>query len=438
MAVLHKHSHGTPLPEFDLFTVPPTQISVDRDIETEHRPNFPIKEGVRELVFEFSTPDFEYVSMRETEFSLNLRFKTASANWTFKPELNFLDTLIESVDIWINDKLVTHSTSTYPWRASIYKFLNTSSEAQSGHLTTTIADPDGVLWKPSDTSSKEGPWFELRGKLYTDLTLQNRAILGGCKYKIIVRLNKRESLFQYITAITSAAKTGQTSQPTVQLPMDVEYEINEASLLVHRSLVTPLTLSAHRSALAKATAKYPINRVEIKTITITPNINDIKTESIFTGQLPRRVCVLFVPTEATLGDLKSSLYTFGHFNLNYLAFDIDGVEFPRNGFTPDFEKKRYMREYYTFMQSFNQDTSDATLPLSYPRWASSPVFAYNFAPDLSGGCDFGHINTVKQGSLGMRIRFLRAPIQPITAFIHAEFDNLIEIDKAGTVTTDYM
>ncbi len=66
------------------------------------------------------------------------------------------------------------------------------------------------------------------------------------------------------------------------------------------------------------------------------------------------------------------------------------------------------------------------------------ILAFNFASDLSGGVEFGHLNLIKHGSMGLHLKFESSPPLTITAFIHAEFDNLIQIDNDGNVATDYM
>ncbi len=38
MSTLHEMSNVTPHPDFDLFGVPPTQLTIERDIQSEHRP----------------------------------------------------------------------------------------------------------------------------------------------------------------------------------------------------------------------------------------------------------------------------------------------------------------------------------------------------------------------------------------------------------------
>jgi hypothetical protein len=62
----------TPLPELDLFGVPPTQLSILQDLVTEHRVIGNLEAG-KSINFEINTAKNEYVKLNETEFYIKLR-----------------------------------------------------------------------------------------------------------------------------------------------------------------------------------------------------------------------------------------------------------------------------------------------------------------------------------------------------------------------------
>lgn len=251
-------------------------------------------------------------------------------------------------------------------------------------------------------------------------------MVGGVTYKLEIRLNKSTFGFN---------RRGE------RLPFEPSFEIGTISLLVHRTLVSEGTLTAHTRALQHATAKYPISRHEVQGITINSGVMDVVLERIFNGQLPRRVLVGFVRVASFNGTYNKSGFLFEHFDFNHLNFTIDGISYPRTPYMPDFSKKLYMREYYAFMQTFDQDTDAPSLELSYDDFIEKNkiFFAYNFAPDLGDGCGFGgYLNLIKSGSFSLHIRFATALKEPIVTVVFAEFDNLIQINKNLEVTTDYV
>lgn len=434
-------SHGTPLAEFDIFSVPPTQLSVVQDVETEHRPIQPISTD-RLVQFEFSTAPNEYVKWSDTELYMKLRFKLKSlvetqtvprVSWDFiDPQQNFMHTMIQSLDLSINGRVITKSSINYPYRAFIDTMVGYNEEAKRGHLSSIMWEDEQpeimpvkkYLPKENAVDMKIGEYFELRGKLCLDLAQQGRAMVGGCTYKVEIRFNKPEFAF--------LLKGDVKATP--------DWEISTIALIVHRTVVSEGTVAAHSRAMQHATAKYPVTRHEVQAVSVNPGMMDIILDRIFTGQLPRRVLVGFVKASAYRGDLKSDTFSFEHLNINHLAFNIDGKSFPRQPFMPDFEKKLYMREYYSFLQAFNQDGTSPVMSMPYDTYLiGRTFFCYNFAPDLGDGCGFGgYLNLIKRGTLGMHIRFSTPPTEPYMAIVFGEFDNLIQIDKNLQVTTDYL
>ena len=435
MTTLHPLSHGTPLSEFDIFSVPPTQLSVVNDVETEHRPLLPMSSD-RLAVFEFSTAPNEYVKWTETEIYMKLRIKLASlqgatelkrTDWDrINTEPNFMHTMIQSLNLSINGRVVTKSSITYPYRAFMDNFIGYSDGAKAGHLSSILWQRNPARYTPNAaaTDFTVGEYFELRGKLCLDLAQQGRAMVGGCTFKLELRFNNPEMAF---------------IRPT-DLKYNIDWDISTLTLLVHRTVVSEGTLAAHIRALQHATAKYPITRHEIKTVTVNPGLMDVMLDSIFIGQLPRRVLVGFVKASAFRGNFTKDVFNFEHLNINHLSFNIDGRSYPRSPYAPDFANKLFMREYYSCLQTFNQDTNSPVFSLSMEDYLNGRTFfCYNFAPDLGDGYGFGgHLNLIKTGSLGMHIRFATPPTEPYIAIVFAEFDNLIQIDKNHQVTTDYI
>lgn len=435
MSTLHPLSHGTPLSEFDIFSIPPTQLSAVSDVETEHRPSQPM--SVDRLVqFEFSTAPNEYIKWSDTEMYMKIRIKLIMRDgktplrtaWDdLLLEGNFMHSLIQSVDLTINGRLITKSSITYAYRAFFDNYIGYSREAKEGHLSSIgWAEPkheDSRYLPKKGGEQAYGEYFELRGKLCLDIAQQGRALIGGLSYKLEIRFNKAEM------ALTTASTD-----------MTCDWEMGSLALLVHRTIVSQGTLVAHAKALQHATAKYPITRHEVKAFSLGTGMMDVMLERVFNGRLPRRILVGFVLAEAFRGTLKHSFIDFDNFKINHLAFTVDGQSFPRSPYMPDFAKKQYMREYYSFLQAFNQDSVNPSLDMSYDDYYSGKTFfAYNFAPDLGDGCGFGgYLNLIKTGCLGIQIRFAAPPTVPITAIVFAEFDSLIQIDKNLQVTTDYI
>jgi hypothetical protein len=126
MSALHEIASITPLPEFDIFTVPPTQLTVDRDLVTEHRP-ISILNSNSVIQFVIPTAVDEYLQLTETllnlKLKINIKKKTGSGNITdaewnkITPVNNFLHSIFKQVDLEIEGKSITLAPQTYAYKA---------------------------------------------------------------------------------------------------------------------------------------------------------------------------------------------------------------------------------------------------------------------------------------------------------------------------------
>jgi len=157
MTAIHELSAITPLPELDLFGVPPTQNSVEYDICSEHRP---ISTLTHDSVIEFNiqTSNDEYIKLSETELYLKLRINLTKAlnadpdakDWDKVSVVNnLLHSLFKQIDVFIGDKQVTLSHQTYAYRAEIETRLGISAEAKKSRLTA-------CGWESDDPSAPDG------------------------------------------------------------------------------------------------------------------------------------------------------------------------------------------------------------------------------------------------------------------------------------------
>ena len=112
--------------------------------------------------------------------------------------------------------------------------------------------------------------------------------------------------------------------------------IKEATRIVRRVKIKPGILIAHANTLAKATAKYPITRVKVKTFMLHTGILPDTIDNAILGQLPKRIIIGFVDYRAFNGNRALNPFSFQHFDINYLSLYIDGIKIPSKSLQPHF------------------------------------------------------------------------------------------------------
>lgn len=429
---LHHLSHEVPLAPLDLWVVPPTQTSVERDVEFELRPLTSIKSNAQ-IEFEIQLGENEYLNLAESYLYVKGQVVVSKADksaitkedWdSVVPEDYFLHSLWNQVEISIGGKELTLSPSTYNYRAYLDCLLGMTKDAKESFLTASFwmnrRDRNNAV-RPTDTAESKGKIFEMMGRLHLDLVFQERLILGGSNVRIKLNPALPEFYFQAAEGI----------KPTLDL-LDV-------AIHAHVSKVTPEILKFHRESLRISPCKYQFTRVEVRRIGIPKDTVDACCDNVLRGQIPRRMFVGFVDSDGFTGSYSKSPYSFHHNHVTFAAAYIDGTQYPTKAYTPDFSNGLYCREFLALYQSLNQNYSDTYMTLDYLKYADkNTLFAFNLSPDLtSGPGSAGHLSQVQFGTLRLHFRFKDALTTPLNAMIYCEFDSLIELNEDRSVSTSY-
>ena len=139
MAFLHTHSYEGTKSELDLFNLPPTQTSIESATWVEYKP---ITSLTDDAPIEFVIPGTsdEYLDLSRTMLFLKVRIisgdgKTIKDENLVQPVNNFLHSLFNQVNVFLNQKSITPSTYGYSYRACIETLLNYESSAKKSHRT---------------------------------------------------------------------------------------------------------------------------------------------------------------------------------------------------------------------------------------------------------------------------------------------------------------
>jgi hypothetical protein len=452
MSLISDKSPVTALSEYDLFGLPPVQTTVESTIQSEHRPISVLNSGGN-IEFVITTGVNEYIIPSDTLLYIKLRVnltktdksEIVSNDWNSVSVVNnLLNSLWQQIDVSIGDTQATTSLQTSAWKSYFENLIGFSDDSKKSYMsglgwfTDEISDtphkpnslrsiyikhitPDG-LNAAEDKEQGKGRILDLYGKINFDLAFQGRAILGGTKIRFKLVPNPTEF---YLMC------SDENIVPKV--------EFIEIALNIVRAKLNPEIVSAHDKALQITPARYPFTRSDVRTTTITDGTLNITLENVINGQLPRRCFIAFVSNEAFNGSLKKNPFCFHHYDINYLACYLNGDQYPRRAFQPDFESGLYMREYIEFYRAANQNLTDSHLTISRANYAKgSTIFGFNFAPDLSDGCGCnGYISQGKHGMMRIEIHFKKPLSETINALIFSEFDSLLMIPEDRNAITDY-
>ncbi|XP_054709220.1 uncharacterized protein F54H12.2-like [Uloborus diversus] len=252
---------------------------------------------------------------------------------------------------------------------------------------------------------------DMIGRLHVDIFHQDRLMLNMVDMKIkLIR-----------------------SKPEFCLLGDGNFKVvlEQASMFVRKVRVSPGVVLGHAKSLEKTTAKYPINRVLCKVYSIAGGNMSFVQDNIFTGQMPKRLVVASVDNDAFNGSYKKSPFEFKHYDINFIGVYIDGQPMPHNPLQPDFTNKNYIPAFNNLFCT----SEDRGLYLSREEFPDGYcLFHFDLSPDL---CDVAHLNLVRHSNLRLELKFKVPLPQTISLMVYAEFENLIEINKARNILYDF-
>ncbi|KAK3921623.1 LOW QUALITY PROTEIN: hypothetical protein KUF71_010795 [Frankliniella fusca] len=439
MSFLHNASVEALRTELALWAIPPTQTVLEGGQWIPYKPITSIDQS---NTVEFCVPGTgnEYIDPAHTLLqvrgkivdSQDLDF-TADDKNEATPINYLLHSLWSQVDVSLNQKVISQSAMTYPYRSYIESLLAYDAPAKNSHMSMRMWYKDTAGYmdevKPQNNEGLKAPqlgrheltknskMFEVMGPIHSDFFNQDRFLLNNVELRI--KLTRQRDPFVLMS----------TFQNEKLLILD-------ATLLVRKVRISPTVLLGHAAALEKAPAKYPLTRVDLKTITIPAGLQDKTISNLHLGQIPKRIIIGFVTNQAFNGHYQSNPYNFQHFNLNYLSLFVDTQQIPAQPLTPDFERNLHIDAYNTLFSGTGIHWKDEGNDITYAEYPRGyTLYAFDISQDLSA--NESHWNLQRQGIVRMEVKFAKPLTTAVNCIVFSEFYNLIEIDKNRNVVVDY-
>ena len=190
---MHEQSCECTKSELDLFSVPPTQTSMESGNWIEYHPLTAVADG-SPIEFEIGGSGEDYIDFGNSMLYVQAKITQPDGNdlgaaANTGPVNLFLHSLFSQVDIQLNGTLITSSTNTYPYRAMLETLLSYGEDAKKTQLssalyykdaagqmdTLALAAGDGVV--PNDGLVKRSRHthrsrvVDMMGRLHADIFL---------------------------------------------------------------------------------------------------------------------------------------------------------------------------------------------------------------------------------------------------------------------------
>ena len=466
MSYVHARSKQCGKTETDLFSIPPTQASLEKGRWIDYHPLSSVENDDGPITF-LAAGTEDYVDLSKT--ILFVEGKVVKSDGTdlsggnqssVAPVNNFLHSLFRQVDVYLNGKQVTPAMGTYAYRAYLETLLNYDVSSKGSQLTSAMyykdtagkMDSNGSLPVEKTVGSakvmsaasgnqgfakrhqfiQDGKKFTLSGPVFVDAFMGSRLLLSMVDLKLI--LNRSSDKFCLMDKNNDV--------------LNAKVKLTDVILKVRKVRVSPTVSMGHELTLKKMAAIYPIRRVECKTFVMPANMPSVRKDNIFTGNIPKTFVFGLVDARGFSGGYKHNPYNFRHFEVTTVTLTVNGEELPFKQLTLNYKdnQENFIQAYNTLFSGTGKMNYNTGLDISredYPKGYT--LYAFDLTPDMCGSSPY--FNTVQRGSLTVDITFAQAPSlqtpptgdtapTAIGMVCYGDFENVIQIDSERNVIYD--
>ena len=485
MSYVHPFSKRCDKSEIDLFSVPPTQQSLERGRWIDYAPLSSVENPDSAITYLIAGTD-EYIDLSKTILTVTGKITaeggatlTGGNQTSVAPVNNFLHSLFKQVDVYLNGKQVTPAMGTYAYRAYIETLLNYDVSAKKSQFTSALYYKDTatkmdeagslpssktITFTQASVSGasgnvevsipvpgtgnqgfakrskfiRNGKQFVLSGPIFADIFMNDRLLLNMVDLKVV--LNRSNPKFCLMDL------SGGSGTPQVK----PEVKLTDVILKIRKVKVDQAVSDGIERMLKQTPALYPVRRVECKILTVPENLPTSRQDNIFSGIIPKTFVFGFVAVDAASGVYTKNPYNFAHFGVTSLSLTANGEEIPFKQLTLKYPKDAdgkidttagedaeldFDEAYNTLFSGTGKIYSNAGLDIDRDDYPGGfALYAFDLTPDMCKSSEY--FNTVQRGSLSLALTFSKATQHPLAMVCYGDFENVIRIDAERNAIYD--
>ena len=429
-----------------LFSTPPINTAEQNKVWIEYRPTFQTHGEYSSLDFFIPGNSLQYIDLANTELHTVVQIvkDDGSPLQLDKKESGLpIDmihhTMWSSVDVTMNQQLVSTSGTNYMYKAAFETLLTYNNQTKKiqlsaigysgdeGNFNTTHPDGDIVVIGGQNRRllneglRERSRWFgnnyevEFAGPLLADICNQERLILNGVD--IGIKLWPTKNVFRLMTS-----------------PRELKCKliIKDCYLNVCKVDINPSVLLAHNSALELATAKYPHQKTDMRVFHIAAGQLGEILENIYQGAVPSKLIIGLVSADAYAGNFQKNPLKFDHFNLSSIGFYVDGIPTPQRPIELDVLNNKYLHGLLSLYRVTNKQWDNTDIGITRQSYRDG-LCLIGFDVDPTASSDFKYVGVTKLGHTRLDIKFRTNLAEPVMCTLYAAFPGMIEINKARVV-----
>jgi hypothetical protein len=349
------------------------------------------------------------------------------------PVNNIFHSIMESVEVFIEDQPITKSDKHYPYISYIQSLSNYGdhelhtnfqlcgwSKDTHGKMEQLDKAQNKALELRKDsfhgTTSLKG---EFIGKLFSPLFMQNRVLPPQVGFRILIRKSN--------DAFALMHEKG-----------EFQIKILNAVLMVQKvSVNATLKESYNRLMDEDEPSQYYLPTPAVNYYTIESGATQFMRDDLFLGRLPRKVVIMMVDTAAYHGNAEKNPFNFHHFKVSEIGLYKDGMPYPYPATKMDFDNHVYSEAYHNLMKANRTAYTNKAITIDMADFANGySIFSFDMSPDQLGSISPASLLKINS-NIRLEMKFKEALPKNVTLLVYYETVNLMEIQKDRRVTVHF-
>jgi hypothetical protein len=349
----------------------------------------------------------------------------------------WLHSLFSQVDVYLQQKLVTSSNSSYFIKAYIDSMLKCCSSSREVNLQSQLYFKDtceamdendpfsglnsGLMLR--EKYIRESRVVDMEGPLLVDICQCDRYLLNGIEIKIKLWPSKSSLNLMSVQNIFKTV-------------------IDQVTLKVCQIIPSPQVITAHQEILNKKYfALYPYLRSEIKKFTVGQGAFDFTKDDVFQNLIPTKLILCMVNNESLNGSFQRNPFNFQNYKVNFVEVSIDGESVPSRALQMKFGNKEEDGNYVDAYLSMTRGVLMGQEEHSITREdynSGYTFFVFDLEPDLLPDSDNEDEfwPTVKHGNLRIEFHFDSGLPETITVIAYGLFPRTVKVDHTRSVVLE--
>lgn len=420
-------------------------------------PSFVGKGSPQRVLFHYPNVGTDFIDLARTQLYMKLRILEEDSDGTFTelkdtdyalPIDLIMQTMWQNVVIKLNGQIVSSSNNTYAYKSFFEYLLSSSDESKKYQASLMGGSPDTRYFNqthPNKPPVNDGlvtryRWFKKLDRSGTSVRSEDAENLGSVEFigKLFADIcNQQKYLLNEVAIEISLIPNNDPFRLMVHGEKKARLHIDDVNLQIcHVALQPALKMQIDkildpRSGQAMPCI-YPMGRVSVTPIQIPKDSYQMMKTDLWQGEVPSRVIVGLVDSEAFQGHYQKNPFFFDHFNLSGVSFKLGNEDVPSEPLTVNIEASDYVMGLASLYHVANKHLTDSDLGIGRNEYRQG-LTLFGFTIDPTAQEDAGQRGIPRRDLSTITLKFRSATPRDITAVVYATFHDEISIDHARVV-----